>query len=44
MHAYMIEEMADAISRKLPIDNNKVLLVLHHYWEDKNSCESLNRL
>jgi len=35
MHAYMIEEMADAISQKLHIDNNKVLLVLHHFWEDK---------
>jgi hypothetical protein len=35
MHAYMIEEMADAISRKLHIDTNEVLCVLHHYWEDK---------
>ena len=35
MHAYMIEEMADAISQGLRVDNHAVLLVLHHYWEDK---------
>jgi hypothetical protein len=35
MHAYMIEEMAEAISQKLHIDSNAVLLVLHQYWENK---------
>jgi len=35
MHAYMIEEMADAISQKLPIDTNDVLRILHQFWNDK---------
>ena len=35
MHAYMLEEMADAISQKLHMKNNDVLRILHQYWNDK---------
>ena len=35
MNDHVIEEMADAISRELRVDNNDVLRVLHHYWQDK---------
>jgi hypothetical protein len=35
MYDYIIEEMADAIASELHVDNNDVLRVLHHYWEDK---------
>ena len=35
MHTYMIEEMADAISQGLCVDNRAVLSILHHYWEEK---------
>lgn len=35
MNDYMLEEMADAIAKGLPVDHNDVLRILHRYWEDK---------
>jgi len=35
MNDYMLEEMADAIAKELHVDNNAVLSILNHYWEDK---------
>ena len=35
MHDYMVEEMADAISKELHVDQNEVLRILHGYWSDR---------
>jgi hypothetical protein len=35
MNDYVLEEMADAISKELHVDTNDVLRVLHRYWQDK---------
>jgi hypothetical protein len=35
MNDSMIEEMAEFLAASLHLENNKVLNVLHHYWEDK---------
>ena len=35
MHAHMIEEMAHAISKELPVNYQAVLHLLHRYWDDR---------
>lgn len=35
MYDYVLEEMADAIAKECRVDNNAVLSVLSHYWQDK---------
>jgi hypothetical protein len=35
MYDYMLEEMADAISKELRVDNADVLSILGRYWKDK---------
>ena len=35
MYDYMLEEMADAVSRHLPVENAAVLRILADYWQDK---------
>jgi hypothetical protein len=35
MYDYILEEMADAIAKEFRLDNNEVLGILNHYWQDK---------
>jgi hypothetical protein len=35
MYDHTLEEMADAISKELHVNNNDVLSILNHYWQDK---------
>ncbi len=35
MYDHILEEMADAISNELRIDNSQVLSILSRYWQDK---------
>ena len=35
MYDYILEEMADAISKELHLDNAEVLNILGRYWQDK---------
>jgi hypothetical protein len=35
MYDYILEEMADAISKELRVDNADVLNILGRYWKDK---------
>ena len=35
MYDYILEEMADAISKELRVDNAEVLNILGRYWQDK---------
>jgi hypothetical protein len=35
MYDHILEEMADAISKELHVDNNDVLGILNRYWQDK---------
>ena len=35
MYDYVLEEMADAISKELRVDNAEVLNILARYWQDK---------
>lgn len=35
MYDYILEEMADAFSKELRVDNAEVLGVINHYWQDK---------
>ena len=35
MYDYILEEMADAISKELHLDNAEVLSILGRYWKDK---------
>jgi hypothetical protein len=35
MYEYILEEMADAISKELRVDNAEVLSILGRYWQDR---------
>ena len=35
MYDHTLEEMADAIAKELHVNNNAVLSILNHYWQDK---------